>query len=158
MKYIFLTEQFYIDYSECDEIEKKSERPYVQVYIKLNNVHFALPLRSNISHQYVLWTDKANRCGIDFSKAVVIEDIKYIDSTKKPYIRPKEFKSLIGNEYDIERGLIAYIQEYKKAKSNPNKHERKRLLKYSTMQYFEKYICENLTCRDGDVKPAPITE
>ena len=72
MKYIFLTEQFYNDYAHCAEIEKKRERPYVQVYINLNGVDFAVPMRSNITHKYVFWTDKANKCGLDFSKAVVI--------------------------------------------------------------------------------------
>jgi len=114
VKYIFLTDQFYTDYSNCSEIEKKSDRPYVQVYVKLNNIDFAIPLRSNIGHKYALWTDKPNRCGVDFSKAVVIVDKKYIDTTKKPYIRPHEFKVLIGKEYDIEQGLANYIREYKK--------------------------------------------
>jgi len=140
MKYIFLTSQFYADYSTYTEIEKKNDRPYVQVFIKLNNVNFAIPLRSNIKHEYAFWTDKPNRCGVDFSKAVVIEDKKYIDLTKKPYIRPNEYKVLIGKDYDIEKGLIKYIKDYKKAKLNPNNHKKRLLIKCSTMQYFEKYI------------------
>ena len=142
MKYIFLTQQFYIDYEHCSEIEKKQTRPYVQVYVRLNGIDFAIPLRSKIKHKYVFWTDKPNRCGIDFSKAVVIENKKYIDLTGKPHIRPNEFKALIGKERDVEHGLLNYIQAYKNAKANPNKREKARLLQYSTLQYFEKYLFE----------------
>jgi protein AbiQ len=140
VKYIFLTEQFYIDYAHCGEIEQKRDRPYIQIHINLNGVDFAVPLRSNITHKYVLWTDKTKRCGADFSKAVVIEDKKYIDTTTKPHIRPNEFKVLVGKEYAVRQGLIDYIEEYKKAKVNPNKHEKRRLLQYSALRYFEKYI------------------
>ena len=39
---------------------------------RINNVLFAIPLRSHINHPFVLWTDKENHCGLDFSKAVKI--------------------------------------------------------------------------------------
>ena len=58
MKYIFLTQQFYDDYSHCTEIEKKKTRPYVQIYVQVNGIDFAVPLRSNITHKYAFWTDK----------------------------------------------------------------------------------------------------
>jgi len=140
MIYIFLTDQFYADYMHCSEIEQKKDRPYVQVYIKVDGIDFAIPLKSNIKHTYVFWTDKQNRCGIDFSKAVIIEDKKYIDTTGKPYIRPNEFKALLGRERDIEQGLLGYIEKYKEAKSFPNRHKSVKLLQYSTLQYFEKYL------------------
>ncbi len=53
----------------------------------INGVQYAIPLRSNINHPHVFWTDKNNHCGIDFSKAVIITDEKYIDTTVTPYIR-----------------------------------------------------------------------
>jgi protein AbiQ len=143
MKYIFLTDQFYIDYAHCAEIEKKAERPYVQVYINVNNLEFAIPLRSNLSHNNVFWTDKPNRCGIDYSKAVIIEDTKYIDTTLKPYIRQAEFKALLGKERDVVRGLLDYIEKYKAARINPSKHDEMFFLPFSTMQYFEKYIIQD---------------
>ena len=140
VRYIFLTQQFYVDYANCVEIEQKQTRPYVQVHVTINDINFALPLRSNIKHKHAFWTDKTNRCGIDFSKAVVIEDAKYIDNSIIPYIRPQEFRALLGKEYAVKQGLISYIERYKSAKINPNKHEKRILLKYSTLQYFEKYI------------------
>ena len=50
---------------------------------------FALPLRSNISHQYVYYSDKSNKCGIDYSKSVVINE-SYIDKDNIPQIRQRE--------------------------------------------------------------------
>jgi len=106
----------------------------------LGGIDFAIPFRSNINHTHVFWTDKQNRCGVDFSKAVVIEDIKYIDAIGKPYIRPNEYKALIGRDRDLKHGLLNYIKKYKEAKSNPNRRRSANLLQYSTMQYFEEYI------------------
>ncbi|MCL2215826.1 MAG: hypothetical protein FWB91_02275 [Defluviitaleaceae bacterium] len=140
MNFIFLTNQFYEDYSHCTEIEMKQQRPYVQVFITLHDIDFAIPMRSNIKHNYAFWTDKPNRCGLDYSKAIVIEDRKYIDATNKPYIRPNEFKALIGREYSVKQGLLNYIQAYKKAKLKPDNPRKRDMLEYSALQYFEGYI------------------
>lgn len=74
MKFMFLTQQFYDDHKACPEIAQKPMRPYTQVCTKINGVQFAVPLRSGINHKHVLWTDKPKKCGLDFSKAVVIVD------------------------------------------------------------------------------------
>ncbi|MCL1807959.1 MAG: hypothetical protein FWG31_09695 [Oscillospiraceae bacterium] len=140
MKYIFLTQQFYDDYAHCTEIEQKQERPYVQVYIKVNGIDFAIPFRSHIKHKYAFWTDKVSRCGLDFTKTVVIENQKYIDANKNPYIRPDEHKALLGNERAIEQGLLKFLQTYRNARLTPNNHAKGLLLRYSSLQYFEKYI------------------
>ena len=58
MQYIFLTQQFYDDYSHCTEIEMKQNRPYVLLCITINTIKYAIPLRSNINHLHVFWTDK----------------------------------------------------------------------------------------------------
>ena len=139
MKYIFLTDQFYSDYAAYTEIELKAERPYVQLYICVNDIDFAIPFRSNINHPHAFWTDKENRCGLDYSKSVVIEDVCYIDTERKPHIRENEHRALIGKEREVKNGLLKYINDYKQAKGSPHKRL-KRLVEYSTLQYFEKYI------------------
>ena len=140
MRYIFLTQDFFDDYAHCTEIEQKKERPYALVHICIKGVDFAIPFRSNVKHKHVYWTDKDNLCGLDFSKSVVIEDKKYIDVEAKPFIRANERRNLFGKEYEVKNGLLDYIYEYKKAKKKQNKHSKKRLLQYSTLQYFEKYL------------------
>ncbi len=59
-------------------MEQKKDRPYIQLYVEIDGIQFAIPLRSDIRHPHVFWTDKANNCGVDFSKAVVILDVKFI--------------------------------------------------------------------------------
>ena len=138
---VFLTQQFYIDHSQYPEILHKDDRPHVQVKININGALFCIPLRSNISHPYVLWTDKVNKYGLDFSKTVIIADInKYIDCINRPTIRQTEFNALRGKEYIIKSNLIKYINKYKKAKKNLNIPRNKLIVQYSSLQYFEKYI------------------
>ena len=142
LDYVFLSEEFFSDYASCKEIEKKKDRPHVQITIQVKNNLFCIPLRSHINHKHVLWTDKENNCGIDFSKAVIITDpVRYIDLSRKPFIRPNEFKVLKKiSEYEIERRMLAYIAEYKKAKRRPDIPRNRLLIQCSTMQYFEQYI------------------
>ena len=141
-RFIFLSVDFYNAYpvEQYPEIEQKSNRPYIYVATLINRVQFAVPLRSNINHQYVLWTDKANHCGLDFSKAVVIEKPNYIDVNRIPHIRQNEFQSLKGKEYIIGKKMQMFIQKYKKAKHKQNIMANRDLCIYSTLQYFERYL------------------
>ncbi len=141
-RFVFLSEDFYQRYplSQYPEIEQKKTRPYIQVYIEINGIKFAIPLRSDIHHPHVLWTDKRNHCGVDFSKAVVITDEKYIDKTCEPHLRQNEFDALRGKDFKIKQKMLKYIDKYKRAKMEPEKSVNKVLLKYSTLQYFEEYL------------------
>jgi protein AbiQ len=60
MKYVFLSNQFYQQYnsSNCPEIEKKQNRPYIMLLVKIEDLTFAIPFRSNIRHKYAFMTDK----------------------------------------------------------------------------------------------------
>ncbi len=140
MKLVFLTNAFYKMHSEHTEIEQKVTRPYVQLCIELEGHIFALPLRSNINHEHVFWTNKEMKCGVDFSKAVVVTDDAHINNTDKPYIRPEEFKVLKGQEYLIKQKFKSYIKKYLKAKQRMDRPHNKILCKYSTLQYFEEFI------------------
>jgi protein AbiQ len=138
---VFLTQDFYSDHAHCPEILLKDDRPHIQIQVKVNNQLFCIPLRSNISHQHVLWTDRANKCGLDFSKAVIIIDSqKYIDNLRQPIIRQNEFDTLRGKEHIIETSLMKYVTKYKDAKNNLHISRNSLLVKCSTLQYFEKYI------------------
>lgn len=141
VKLVFLTEKFYSDYSACTEIERKRFRPHVQVEIEINGVIFCVPMRSNIKHNHVLWTDRDNNCGLDFSKAVVINNRSlYIDDENDPQIRQDEFNALRGKEHIILTKLLKYIKNYKEAKVNIDIPRNQTLVRYSTLKYFEDYI------------------
>ncbi|MEG0578474.1 MAG: hypothetical protein RR490_01005, partial [Niameybacter sp.] len=136
IKYVFLTHQFYDDYKNCIQIEQKQDRPYVQLVVKIDELYFALPFRSNISHEFAFWTDKDNKCGIDYSKAVVIMDSKYIDTEAKPQIRQNEHASIIGSEHLIEKGFKAYLKTYKKALRKQEVNRNRVICQFSALQYF----------------------
>ncbi len=141
MKYYFLSNKFYSDYpmNIYPEIERKSDRPYVIMCITLNNHIFALPLRSHINHKYAYLTDKTNKCGVDFSKAIYISDENYLNKTKKPYLRQNEFDFLRDKEFIIKKKFIRYIQDFVNAKKSNDKN-RIKPFKYSTLPYFATII------------------
>lgn len=129
-----------MDYSACPEIEQKKDRPYIRVCVKINGVLFAVPLRSHIKHRFAMWTDKANGCGLDFSKSVVLEKSEYIDKSRAPHIRPIEYTALRGKEHLVAQRLIQYINTYKKARKRLDVPRNRTICQYSTLQYFEKYL------------------
>lgn len=142
MKFIFLTNDFYIKYSSCSEIEQKQNRPYCMLLTKIDEVTWAIPLRSNINHNYVVWSNKINKCGLDLSKAVVVEDSKYIDTTTHVWIRTDEFKILKSKEHIINKKMQNYIRKYVKTYKRQDIKRNKNLCEFSTLQYFHKYIKE----------------
>ena len=142
LRYTFLTQQFYDDHAECREIEAKVNRPYVKVLVEIEGHTFAVPLRSHIAHPHVLWTDRERRCGLDFSKAVVVDRPEYIDTSRVPHIRQNEFDALRGKEYIVETRMRKYIADYKKARARLDIPRNRVLCRYSTLQYFEDCIYE----------------
>ena len=138
---VFLTEEFYRAYEKCAEIEQKKTRPYIMVEVFVDGVLWGVPLRSHITHEYVIWTDKENGCGIDFTKAVVIEKPDEYISDNAPHIRPNEFKVLKTiDAYSVSQKMKQYIKAYKKAKQCRTVPRNKRLVQFSTLQYFEEYL------------------
>lgn len=142
MKYTFLTEKFYNDYphEQYPQMEIKEDRPYAYVQVEAYNQLFCIPLRSHIDHPHALFTNKKERCGVDYSKAVVINSDEYIDKNRKAFLRPDEYKKLKGKDFTIKKQFLAYIELYKQAKIDESIDHREEILKFSTLQYFEEYI------------------
>lgn len=137
MKYVFLTQDFYNDFSACGEIEQKPNRPYACVFANIDGLDFAIPLRSNITHKYCTYTNKALGRGLDYSKAVIVSDkARYVDNSRSPHIRQEEFDALRGKEHLVELKMRQYIRQYKRALNAPHAEHTSDLLQYSTLQYF----------------------
>lgn len=145
MKYTFLTEKFYKDYphENYPQMEIKEDRPYAHVTVELYNQLFCIPLRSHIDHPHAFFTNKRERCGVDYSKAIVILDNEYIDNKRKVFLRDNEYKKLRGKDYTIKQQFMAYIELYKQAKIDNTIDHRNEILSFSTLQYFEEYIYPN---------------
>ena len=121
-------------------MEIKEDRPYTHVQVEVYNQLFCIPLRSHIDHPHALFTNKKERCGVDYSKAVVINNDEYIDKTKKVFLRPNEYKKLKGKDFTIKKQFLVYIELYKQAKIDDTVDHREEILAFSTLQYFEDYI------------------
>lgn len=143
-RFIFLSEKFYAEYpkDKYPELEQKHNRPYIQICVEIRGILFAIPLRSDIRHPHVLWTDKKNHCGLDFSKAVVISEAEYIDALREPYLRKKEFDALRGKDYKIKKRMEQYVTKYINARAKQDLPINKTLVKYSSLQYFEEFFIE----------------
>jgi protein AbiQ len=81
-----LTLDFYNNNDHLKEIEKKVDRPYSVFVVDINNLTFAIPLRSSIRHDYFFPSSNITNAkkrenisngmgnaGLDFSKAVIVE-------------------------------------------------------------------------------------
>lgn len=140
-KFVFLSDAFYEHCAEhaYREIEQKQTRPYLVLLVEIEGKTWGLPFRSGIKHQHAFWTNRNEHCGIDYSKAVVIESECFIDASRTPHLRQNEFEALRGQEFNIYKGFLAYIDKYKKAKrsGHPRYHH---LVAFSTLQNYESII------------------
>lgn len=139
---VFLTAEFYSDYADCKEIERKKDRPHVCATFLIDGLLCCVPFRSHIKHSYAIWTDETNHCGLDFSKTVVIVDAeRYIDKTRRPHLRQNEFETFINiTAHDMHIAMNRYLTQYKRAKKRPDVPRNAQLLKCSCLQYFEELI------------------
>jgi len=142
MKYTFLSDKFYKDYphDKYPQMEIKVDRPYAHVHVEAYGQLFCIPLRSNVDHPHAFFTNKKAKCGVDYSKAVVITDENYIDRTRKAYLRQDEHRKLRGKDFIIKQQFEAYVELYKQAKVDKTVDHREDILRFSTLQYFEEYI------------------
>lgn len=135
---VFLSESFYRDHPSPPfrELEQKQNRPYIVFLIELEGHRWAIPFRSHIRHRYAFFTDPENRCGIDYSKAVVVDKPEYIDEKARPHLRQNEYETLRGNEHTVQMGFEKYLKLYKKAVHSGHPRYRA-LVEYSTLQNYE---------------------
>lgn len=94
MAFFYLTPEFYEKYKNCKEILQKQKRPYAVHLIRYNNLIFAIPVRSNINHNFSYKT--VGNKGLDFTKTVIIIDEKYL-SNNKAVINHEEYLKLDKN-------------------------------------------------------------
>ena len=134
MKLKKLDNSFYSDHTHLNEVldnhngnwDKRKVRGYGVVIIPINNLSFAIPLRSNIKHKSSYITVKSNQAGIvgkglDFTKALLITNEKYVSNL--PFkISPEEHKKLENKEHFITSKFAKYVAKYIKAVKKSDKN------------------------------------
>ena len=75
MKFNKLSASFLSNIHLLKEAEQKENRPYSMITIDIGSFMYAVPLRSNIKHNYCYKTIEENseKKGLDFSKALIVD-------------------------------------------------------------------------------------
>lgn len=140
-----LSKEFYKAYphNEFPEMESKLGRPNVVLLVEINNIKFAIPLRTNIRHSYCYKFKTSDRetessTGIDLSKAVVISKDNYLgeetDINDKAYLELQEKAFFIINKFK------KYVFDYISFKKNGGNEYIARRYKFSTLKYFDEFL------------------
>lgn len=140
-----LSMDFYMNYPAIQyaEIEYKPSRPYVVMVIEITGNKFALPLRTNIRHNYCYkfkntGRDTQSSTGIDFTKAVIVNDEKYIGVPTT--IDNKEYVELMNKFYFVIKKFRNYLQGYIDYRRNGGDEFTARKYQFTTLQYFEREL------------------
>ncbi len=140
-----LSMDFYTDYNSVKypEIEFKPSRPYVVMVVEIDGNRFALPLRTNIRHNFCYkfkntGRDTDSSTGIDFSKAVVVNDQKYIGEPTT--IDNKEYVELMNKFYFVIKKFRQYLEGYINYRKNGGNEYVARRYQFTTLKYFDKEL------------------
>lgn len=144
----YLSDSFYDKYNHKDypEIEIKRERPYMVLLVKIDFNTFAIPFRTNVKHSYCYRFKNSNRdtdtvTALDFTKAVVVNDEKYIGNAAT--IDNKEYIELSRKYYFIISKFRKYLDGYNKyVDGKLNEYDAKKY-KYTTLKYFNVELKSN---------------
>ena len=60
MEFHRLSAAFYAQFSQCEEILTKEERPYYVLLLELDSLTYAIPLRTYITHPYCFIADRSD--------------------------------------------------------------------------------------------------
>lgn len=137
-----LSMDFYTAYptEKYSEIEYKPSRPYVVMIVEIDGNKYALPLRTNIRHNYCYKFKNTGRntqssTGIDFTKAVIVNETKFIgDSTT---IDNKEYVELMNKFYFVIKKFKIYLEGYLKYRKYGGDEFSARKYQFTTLKYFE---------------------
>jgi len=145
MEFHRLSAAFYAQFSRCEEILTKEERPYYVLLLELDGLTYAIPLRSHITHPYCFVADSSTgqKSGLDYSKAVVITDsAQYVDPAPVT-IRRHEYNFLKQREYLIKKQFSSYVASYKKEIRRHQKNPAlpvSALCRYASLKYFHREL------------------
>lgn len=137
----YLSDDFYNKYNSADypEIENKSNRPYMVMLIQIEDNTFAVPFRTNVKHSNCYKFENSSRptntiTGLDYSKAVIVNDSKYIGAAAR--INDMEYTELDANQHIIIKQFSSFVKGYIKfANGNQNEFQTKKY-RYTTLKYF----------------------
>jgi len=136
-----LTKLFYDTYAGCCEVLQKEQRQYCIALFTVDGITFAIPFRTNINHKHCYIfknSPRSGNSGLDFTKAVVITDPKYIGNDT--FIDSKEYSEFVKKQSVIANRFKNFINDYKKWTTNPSHYRAEKIIAFSSLQYFHKEL------------------
>lgn len=133
LRLIYLSDKFYATYGHHAEILQKDGRPYACLAVEIDGYRFAIPFRHHITHKYAFIT--YDRCGLDYTKAVAIEDESMI-SPDLPTIEQREYNALKDKDALVTSGMRRYYKILRDAMRYPANPHYANILRYSALKYF----------------------
>ena len=137
----YLSEDFYEKYNNVDypEIEDKDRRPYIVILVKIGNNTFAIPFRTNVTHKNCYRFKNSTRptnsvTGLDYTKAVILNDDKYIGSAAR--INDMEYVELNRNYPFIIKKFKKFVDDYILYVNGKRNYYSMKKFKYTTLKYF----------------------
>ena len=126
----YLSKDFYDVYTKTSypELECKETRPFLVLLVKINDLKFAIPFRSNITHNFCYKFENSNRISksstaLDFSKSIIVKDDVYLDNYA--FIDKEEYKELNSKIYFIISKFKKFLLTYVKIKESYDKNSYK---------------------------------
>lgn len=136
--FVFLSQCFYAEYSAelYPEMQRKPDRPYLVIIVEIRDITFAIPLRHHIPHRYSFITNRTERWGLDYSKAVIISRPDFIEKPNRPItINRSEYDRITESKKQIQSEFEHFLNIYERAvlRGTPLSEP---VLQFSTLQYF----------------------
>lgn len=141
----YLSLDFYNEYdsSAYPEIEHKSNRPYMVMLVCIRSNTFAIPFRTNIAHNNCYKFKKSARAtttvtGLDYTKAVVVNDSRYIGAPAR--IDNMEYAELSNSYLFIVKQFEKFVNDYIAYVNGKSNYYNVKKFQYTTLKYFHKEL------------------
>ena len=135
-----LSKEFYSKFplEKFPEILHKGEsRPYLVLLVKIDELNFAIPFRSNINHKYCfkIFNNRNLKEGLDYTKAVVVEQE---DIGGTAHLRPDTLPQVDQYIDIILRDFGNFLAKYKEiSKKEQLNQTEQTIMNNCTLKYFD---------------------
>lgn len=147
-----LTADFYKENNLVEMLDKGADkgRGYGVLLVKVEGYKFAIPFRSRmLKHHKANYTtriykdgDKEVRHGLDYTKAVIIKEDRYVSNRTFFLEQQSDFIKISQKEHFIKSQFEKYVKKYIRALEKEDKNILNSLdYRYSTLQNYHNELC-----------------
>jgi len=150
-KICIIDNSLFVDYPDLKkEANSKATRIYLGVTIKINNNNYFIPFESKLHKapslvnvaQYAIPSNTRPNGGLNFEKALIINESKYIKETttiQQSIIANSQKNILLNSQKDITTQFESYIKKYIKA-CKKGREKKEFIFKFSTLHHFKREL------------------